>query len=68
MMTIKGSHIGNRKDTSEALDFFPRGFTGIPIKTVGLSELQKVYDLMRTFSSTQSEAKIAGRYVVDTSK
>lgn len=61
MVTIKGSYVGNRKDTAEALDFFRRGVIKAPFKTVGLSELQKVYDLMH-------EGKIAGRYVLDTSK
>lgn len=51
MITIKGSYVGNRKDTSEALDFFRRGLVNIPVKTVGLSELQKVYDLMRMYFS-----------------
>lgn len=55
------SYVGNRRDTAEALDFFRRGLIHCPIKIVGLSELQHVYDLMR-------EGKIAGRYVVDTSK
>lgn len=61
MITIKGSYVGNRKDTSEAIEFFREGLIKAPFKTVGLSELQKVYDLMH-------EGKIAGRYVVDTSK
>jgi len=55
------SYVGNRKDTAEALDFYRRGLIKAPFKTVGLSELQKVYDMMH-------EGKIAGRYVVDTSK
>lgn len=59
--TIKGSYVGNRKDTSEAIDFFRRGLIKAPFKTIGMSELQKVYDMMH-------EGKIAGRYVVDTSK
>ena len=50
MKTIKGSYVGNRKDTSEALDFFERGFIKAPFKTIGMSELQKVYDLMRKAS------------------
>ena len=53
--------MGNRKDTTEALDFFRRGLIKAPIKVIGMSELQKVYDLMH-------EGKITGRYVVDTSK
>ncbi|KAI4180250.1 MAG: hypothetical protein L6R41_007358 [Letrouitia leprolyta] len=61
MKTIKGSYVGNRKDTTEALDFFKRGLIKAPFKTIGMSELQKVYDMMH-------EGKIAGRYVVDTSK
>ncbi|CCE64161.1 hypothetical protein TPHA_0G03210 [Tetrapisispora phaffii CBS 4417] len=58
---IKGSYVGNRADTREALDFFTRGLVKSPIKVVGLSELPKVYELMET-------GKILGRYVVDTSK
>lgn len=59
--TIKGSYVGNRKDTSEAIDFYRRGLINAPFKTIGMSELQKVYDMMH-------EGRIAGRYVVDTSK
>ncbi|KAI4142839.1 MAG: hypothetical protein LQ340_007206 [Diploschistes diacapsis] len=58
---IKGSYVGNRKDTAEAIQFFREGKIQAPYKTVGLSELQKVYDLMH-------ESKISGRYIVDTSK
>jgi alcohol dehydrogenase, propanol-preferring len=61
MVTIKGSYVGNRRDTAEALEFFRRGLIDVPFKTIGMSELQKVYNLMR-------ENKIVGRYVVDTSK
>ncbi|KAK4101063.1 GroES-like protein [Parathielavia hyrcaniae] len=61
MVTIKGSYVGNRQDTQEALDFFRRGLVTVPYETVGLSELQNVYQLME-------ERKIVGRYVVDTSK
>ncbi|KAI4131027.1 MAG: hypothetical protein LQ338_001440 [Usnochroma carphineum] len=61
MKTIKGSYVGNRKDTAEALDFFKRGLIKAPFKTIGMSKLQEVYDMMQ-------EGKIAGRYVVDTSK
>ncbi|CAL9730453.1 alcohol dehydrogenase 2 [Monosporozyma unispora] len=60
-INIKGSYVGNRADTREALDFFSRGLIKSPIKIVGLSELPKVYELMET-------GKILGRYVVDTSK
>lgn len=61
MKTIKGSYVGNRKDTAEALDFFNRGLIKAPFKTIGMSKLQEVYDMMQ-------QGKIAGRYVVDTSK
>ncbi|KAF2838782.1 GroES-like protein [Patellaria atrata CBS 101060] len=61
MITIKGSYVGNRKDSSEALDFYRRGLIKFPYKVVGLSELQSVYELME-------KGAIAGRYVVDTSK
>jgi len=61
MITIKGSYVGNRRDSAEAIEFFRRGLIKAPFKTVGLSELQSVYDLMH-------EGKIAGRYVVDTSR
>ncbi|KAI9713267.1 MAG: alcohol dehydrogenase [Bogoriella megaspora] len=61
MVTIRGSYVGNRKDTAEAIEFFRRGVIKAPFKVVGLSELQHVYDLMH-------KGQIAGRYVVDTSK
>ena len=56
---IKGSYVGNRKDTAEAVDFFTRGLIKCPIKIVGLSELPEVYKLME-------EGKILGRYVLTT--
>jgi len=61
MISIKGSYVGNRRDTAEAIEFFRRGCIKVSYKTCGLSELQKVYDLME-------KGKIAGRYVLDTSK
>ncbi len=61
MINIKGSYVGNRQDTTEALDFYARGLIQVPFKTVGLSQLQDVYQLMQ-------EGKIVGRYVVDTSR
>ncbi|KAF2734987.1 alcohol dehydrogenase [Polyplosphaeria fusca] len=61
MVTIKGSYVGNRKDSAEAIDFFQRGLIKSPFKVVGLSELQMVYDKMH-------RGEIAGRYVLDTSK
>ena len=61
MITIKGSYVGNRKDTAEAIEFFRRGLIKAPFKVVGLSELQSVYDKMQ-------RGEIAGRYVLDTSR
>lgn len=60
-ITIRGSLVGNREDTREALDFVRRGLVKCPIKIVGMSELSKVYELMEA-------GQIAGRYVLDTSK
>ncbi|GAV27708.1 Alcohol dehydrogenase [Pichia membranifaciens] len=57
---IRGSYVGNREDTTEALEFFSRGLVKSPIKVVGLSELPNIYKLME-------QGKILGRYVVDTS-
>jgi propanol-preferring alcohol dehydrogenase len=53
--------LSNRKDTAEAVEFYRRGVIKAPFKVVGLSELQKVYDLMH-------KGQIVGRYVLDTSK
>jgi propanol-preferring alcohol dehydrogenase len=61
MITIKGSYVGNRKDSSEAIEFYRRGLIKAPFKVVGLSELQMVYDKMK-------KGEILGRYVLDTSR
>ncbi|PVI02505.1 GroES-like protein [Periconia macrospinosa] len=61
MVTIKGSYVGNRKDSAEAIDFYARGLIKAPFKVVGLSELKNVYAKMQ-------KGEIAGRYVLDTSK
>ncbi|KAK7538395.1 chaperonin 10-like protein [Phyllosticta citribraziliensis] len=61
MIRIKGSYVGNRKDSAEAIDFFTRGLIKAPFKIVGLSELPKVFELME-------KGAIAGRYVLDNSK
>jgi propanol-preferring alcohol dehydrogenase len=58
---IRGSYVGNREDTAEALDFYNRGLVKSPFKVVGLSQLPEVFKLM-------AEGKILGRYVLDTSK
>lgn len=61
MISVKGSYVGTRQDTLEAVDFFRRGLVEEPYKVVGLSELQNVFQLM-------GENKITGRYVLDMSK
>jgi len=61
MITIKGSYVGNRQDTAEAIEFFRRGVISAPFKVMGLSQLNEVFKLME-------EGKIAGRIVLDTSK
>ena len=58
---IKGSYVGNRQDTAEAIQFFMEGEIKAPFKTVGLSELKSVYELME-------QGKLVGRYIVDTSR
>ena len=60
-ISIKGSYVGNRADSAEAIDFFTRGLVKSPIKIVGLSELEDVYELME-------KGQIVGSYVLDTSK
>ncbi|KAI0004745.1 GroES-like protein [Xylariaceae sp. FL0662B] len=61
MISIKGSYVGNRQDTAEAIDFYRRGLINAPYKVVGLTQLPAVFDLMK-------QNKVTGRYVVDTSK
>jgi propanol-preferring alcohol dehydrogenase len=61
MITIRGSYVGNRKDSAEAIEFFRRGLIKAPFKVVGLSKLGEVYELME-------KGEIAGRYVLDTEK
>ncbi len=59
-INIKGSVVGNRADTREAIDFFVRGKVEIPVKIAGLSEASNVFKKME-------EGQILGRYVLDTS-
>ena len=60
-ITIKGSFIGTRKDTDEAIDFFARGLIDVPVEIVTLADLEKVYNLM-------INGQIKGRYVLDLTK
>lgn len=61
MITIKGSYVGNRRDTTEAIDFFTRGLIKAPFKIMGLSQLSEIFEKME-------RGEIAGRIVVDTEK
>ena len=60
MIQIRGSYVGNRIDTAEAIDFFKRGLIDAPFKVGKLSELPKIYEMME-------KGQITGRYVLDTS-
>ncbi|KAI9732338.1 MAG: alcohol dehydrogenase [Cirrosporium novae-zelandiae] len=57
MISIKGSYVGGRKDTAEALDFFRRGLIKAPFKIAPLEDLPKIFEMM-------AQGKIAGRYVL----
>jgi propanol-preferring alcohol dehydrogenase len=58
MITIKGSYVGNRVDTQEAISFFERGLINAPYKTVPLKQLPEIFEKMQ-------QGVIAGRYVLD---
>ncbi|KKY25290.1 putative alcohol dehydrogenase [Phaeomoniella chlamydospora] len=57
MITIKGSYVGNRADSAEALEFFRRGGISAPFQVKELKDLPEVYDLMQ-------QGKITGRIVL----
>lgn len=61
MITIKGSYVGNRRDTAEAIQLFARGLISAPLEVMGLSQLQEILERLRA-------GKVTGRIVVDTSK
>lgn len=46
MINIKGSYVGNRQDSEEAVDFFARGLIKAPFKTAKLKDLPEIYKLM----------------------
>jgi propanol-preferring alcohol dehydrogenase len=50
MLNIKGSYVGNRQDTVEAVEFFARGLIKAPFKTVPLEKLPEVFELMGRWS------------------
>uniref|UniRef100_A0A1I7UBW4 alcohol dehydrogenase n=1 Tax=Caenorhabditis tropicalis TaxID=1561998 RepID=A0A1I7UBW4_9PELO len=57
-ITIKGSLIGSRLDTDEALDFVSRGVVKVPLEFVRLEDVPIVYEKMK-------EGKVNSRVVVD---
>jgi alcohol dehydrogenase, propanol-preferring len=61
MITVKGSYVGSREDTAEAVAFFARDLIHAPVKVVGLSELKGVFREMEA-------GRVVGRYVLDMSK
>jgi propanol-preferring alcohol dehydrogenase len=57
-ITLRGSYVGNAKDTEEALEYFAKGQIKIPIEVKPLSALPNVFKRMRG-------GKINGRVVLD---
>ncbi|KAI5965463.1 ADH1 [Candida theae] len=57
-VTVRGSYVGTKWDTTEAVDFFHRGLVKCPIKVVSLKELERVFKEME-------DGKILGRYVLE---
>ncbi|KAI6213089.1 hypothetical protein M3Y94_00108500 [Aphelenchoides besseyi] len=57
-ITVKGSYVGNREDTVEAIEFFSRGLIKIPVEIQPLSQLPNVFDRMH-------KGEINGRIVLD---
>ncbi|KAI6202652.1 CBN-SODH-2 protein [Aphelenchoides fujianensis] len=57
-ITVKGSYVGNRQDTIEAIDFFNRGLIKIPMEVEPLSQLSDVFKRMQS-------GEINGRIVLD---
>ncbi len=60
-LTVKGSPVGNRADSQQAIGLFIRGLIKSPVKIVGLNDVPKIFNMMR-------QGKAVGRYVVDMSK
>ena len=46
MITIKGSYVGTREDTEEALEFFLRKNLAMQCQIMELEQLPQVYDMM----------------------
>ncbi|CAD5232651.1 unnamed protein product [Bursaphelenchus xylophilus] len=57
-VTVKGSYVGSRQDTDDALKFLQRGQIKIPIKVLPLESLTEVFDNMINH-------QVTGRVVLD---
>ncbi|GAW16130.1 hypothetical protein ANO14919_055530 [Xylariales sp. No.14919] len=57
---IVASAVGNRREAAEALEMAARGVVRFPVRTVGMPELQSVFEDM-------GRGKITGRVVLDLS-
>ncbi|KAI0538763.1 alcohol dehydrogenase-like protein [Xylaria digitata] len=55
---IVASAVGNRREAIDTLDMATRGIVKFPVRTVGMSELQSVFEDM-------NDGKITGRVVLD---
>ncbi|KAG9313641.1 hypothetical protein JVU11DRAFT_5973 [Chiua virens] len=60
-VSIKGSYVGNRQDSVEAIEIAAAGKVKVIYALRGLTELQQVYNDL-------TEGKVAGRIVLDASK
>lgn len=45
-ITIKGSYVGNRDETEEALEIVSNAGIAVPLTVLNFRELPKVYELM----------------------
>ncbi|KAI1328902.1 alcohol dehydrogenase-like protein [Xylariaceae sp. FL0255] len=61
MYQIVGSAVGNRREAAETLEIAARGIIKFPVKTVGMSELQSVFEDME-------HGNLSGRVVLDLEK
>lgn len=57
---ILGSAVGNRQEAIETLEMARRGVIKIPTRTVGMGELQSIFEEM-------GQGRITGRVVLDMS-
>ncbi|KAH0835830.1 chaperonin 10-like protein [Lanmaoa asiatica] len=60
-ISIKGSYVGNRQDSIEAIDIAASGKVKVKYISKSLTDLQQVYNDLE-------EGKVAGRIVLDSSK